>query len=126
MAKQFTMPLVAWSVLWMSCVGTALGADCSEQPSPILFGTRVDAFVIAKLIETKVEQCRYLRSSISSVHVYSLLLKKDIPALQSLLLMQFNISQRLKSYIVAADHAISFQRQKLLLTSHCKSIDSST
>ena len=83
MAKQFTVPLVAWSVLWMSSVGTTLGADCSEQLSPILFGTWVEVFVIAKLIEAKVERC--IIDLRSAPFTCSIALRKDIPALNSLL-----------------------------------------
>ena len=36
--KEFCIPLVFSSALWMSYATVALGADCSNQLSPILFG----------------------------------------------------------------------------------------
>ena len=46
--KEFCIPLVFWSAVWMSYASVALGADCSNQLSPILFGKYI--FDIMKII----------------------------------------------------------------------------
>ena len=46
--KEFCIPLVFWSALWMSHAAVALGADCANQLSPILFGKYI--FDIMKII----------------------------------------------------------------------------
>ena len=55
--KEFCIPLVFWSAVWMSYASVALGADCSNQLSPILFGKYIKndyAILWLYLIDTYV------------------------------------------------------------------------